>query len=435
MDSEEGEILESVPQFRRYNSEPSHGSVQSSMEGEAYDPAYEWPGESSSPASSSSDLVVSHLSTRKLRPNQPSFRLVVLQTSILPSKHRLAVIDGYSELQFGRDIPPAGSTTPKIRLKEMEVSKLHATAYWDASRGEWGVVDMGSMHGTFLQPTATRVGNDPGVRLRLSPPRTASIPRKLHHMDRLTLGGTTFLVHMHEDRLPCQECSPTGGDEIPLFPVKKGAPAKRSREAAGLDIDPSSSSSYSPQPQKDPKKALTMLKQSLLTRHEVRSPSSRPASPGDASTLYVDRSARRRAMHPGSLPDTPGVSSPSARTNSPPSRPKSPDTVTSQPPTPLPTSNIGHRLLMKQGWEPGTALGTLPDSNEVRIGLVEPLDVTPSLHRVGLGVKRPSTPSLPSFSHSDWKESAKRKRWEQTTHDTARVVRLAEDEASGEGLL
>ena len=397
----------------------THSSVQSSMEGEAYDPAYEWPGESSS----SSDLLVSHLSTRKLRPNQPSFRLIVLHTSILPSKHRLAVIDGYSELQFGRDIPSAGSTTPKLRLKEMEVSKLHTTVYWDASRVEWNVVDMGSMHGTFLQPasSSTGVGDDPGVRL--SPPRTASVPRKLHHMDRLTIGGTTFLVHMHEDRLPCQDCSPSGGDEIPLFPVKKGALAKCS---AGLGIDSSSSSCYSPQPQKDPRKALSMLKQSLLIRHETRSPSCRPHSPGNASTPYVDRSARRRALHPSSLPDTPGVPVPSVRTNlnSPTPRPNSPDTVTSQPPAPLPTSNIGHRLLMKQGWEPGTALGILPDSNEGRMGLVEPLDVTASLHRVGLGIKRPSTSGLPSFSHSDWKERAKRKRWEQTT------ACVAKDEAS-----
>ena len=413
MDSEEGEILESVPQYLS-------NSVQSSIEGEAYDPAYEWPGESSSTVSSS-DQLASHPSTRKLRHNQPSFRLLVLHTSILPSKHRLAVIDGYSELQFGRDIPPAGSTTPKLRLKEMEVSKLHATAYWDASRGEWGVVDMGSVHGTFLQHANTGVGHDPGVRL--SPPRIASIPRKLHHMDRLTIGGTTFLIHLHEDHLPCQECSPSGGDEIPLFPVNnlKGVPIKRTREAAGLDINPSTSS-YSPQPQKDPKKALTMLKQSLLTRHEVRSPPSHPPYSGDAGMQYVDRSARRRALHPGSQQDTPGVPSPSSRTSSPPlSRPKSPDLpVTSKPPTPLPTSNIGHRLLMMQGWEPGTALGTLPDSKEGRIGLVEPLDVTPSFHRVGLGIKRP-TPHNPSFSDSDWKESAKRKRWEQTsaTDDTA----------------
>ncbi|KAF8227260.1 hypothetical protein L208DRAFT_1405634 [Tricholoma matsutake] len=411
MDSEEGEILESVPQYQMYDSE--HSSVQL---GEAYDSAYAWPGESSSLPSTSPDLLESHLSTRKLRSNQPSFRLLVLRTSILPSKYRLAVIDGYSELQFGRDIPPAGSTTPKLRLKEMEVSKLHATAYWDASRREWSVVDMGSMHGTFLLPVSTGVGNDPGVRL--SPPRTASMPRKLHHMDRLTIGGTTFIVHMHEDQLPCQECSPTGGDEIPFFPVKKRAPTKCSREAAGLVVD-SSSSSYLPPSQKDPKKTLIMLKQSLLTRHEVCSPGSRPASSGDTSALYVDRSARRRALHATSQPDTPGVPSISGWINSPTSHPKSPDIVTSQPPIPLPTSNIGHRLLMKQGWEPGTALGTLTDSNEGRIGLVEPLDLTPSLHRVGLGVKRPLPPSSPSFSHPDWKEIAKRKRWEQTAHETA----------------
>jgi hypothetical protein len=400
MDSEEGEISESVPQ-------PS--SVSTSIEGEAYNPAYEWPGPGeSAPFSSEPGIVSSQHSTRKLRPNQPTFRLLVLRTSILPSKHKLAVIDGYSELQFGRDIAPVGSTIPKLRLKEMEVSKLHATAYWDACRREWGVVDMGSVHGTFLQSANTSVGDNLGIRL--SPTRTASIPRTLHHMDRLTIGGTTFLVHMHEERLPCHECASMGGDGLPLFPVKD-ASSRRSREAVTLSINATTPSPHSTQPQKDAKKALTTLKQTLLTRHEVYSPRSHSAPPGDTATQYLDRSARRRAIHPTSQQDTPGVPSLSTRVNPPPSPPESPKAVTSQPPAPLSTSNIGHRLLMKQGWEPGTSLGTLSDLSEGRIGLVEPLEVAPSVHRAGLGIKRPLASSLTS---DNWKESAKRKRWEHT---------------------
>jgi len=406
MDSEEGEIYESKT-----------GPSRMPAVGEAYDPSYEWPGDSSSSPSSYPEPLPISEPTISLRPNQPTFRLIVLHTSILPSKNRLAVIDGYSELQFGRDVAAAGSTTPKIRLKEMEVSKVHATVYWDASRREWGVVDMGSVHGTFLQP-ASASGDDRGMRL--SPPRQASIPRKLGHMDRLTIGGTTFLVHMHADRLPCDECWTSGTEEIPLYPVSKSskpAGAVEPLKATGaLDVNPPSAS-YTPKPPNDPKKALSMLKQSLLTRHGDPNVRSKSTPPADAPAQYVDRSARRRALMPAAHPDAPGVSSPSPSIweDSPPPPPRSAVIEPiSQPPAPLPSSNIGHRLLMKQGWEPGTALGTPLDPSEGRAGLVEPIVVSASTNRGGLGLKRSSTTSLPSLSDPDWKEIAKRRRWDRS---------------------
>ncbi|KAG6878208.1 hypothetical protein C0993_010628 [Termitomyces sp. T159_Od127] len=300
MESEEGEILEPGV----------------STPGEDYDPSYEWPGEISTTSLPYTDpLPTSKRTLATLRPNQPTFRLIVLRSSILSSKHRLGVIDGHSEIQFGRDVVPNGSTTPKIRLKEMQVSKLHATAYWDASRREWGVVDMGSMHGTFLK-TSNATGDDHGTRL--SPPRQASIPRKLSHMDQLTIGGTT-----------------------------------------------------------------------------------------------------RRALMPATQPDAPGVSTPpssvSLEAPTPPPRLKSPSVEpTSQPAVPLPASNIGHRLLMKQGWEPGTALGSPLNSYEGQVGLVEPIEPMVSLNRGGLGIKRASTTSLPTLSDQDWKETGKRRRWDRT---------------------
>lgn len=408
MGSEEGEIYEPIGPAPPYT--PAAAEV--------YDSSYEWPGERSNALSPYSEPVSSAM---KLRPNQSSFRLIVLHTSILPAKQKLAIIDGHSEIQFGRDIALAGSSTPRIRLKEMEVSKLHATAYWDAIRREWAIVDMGSMHGTFVSP-ASATGNDHGVRLSL--PRQASIPRALKSMDRLTIGGTTFLVHLHEDQLPCEECWSSGSDEIPLFPVSKSskpAVAERPAVTAAWDMGPSTVP-YSPKPQKDPKKALTMLKHSLLTRHSDSSsrPSSTPPAVSSNSPAYVDRSARRRALRPASHPDAPGVSTPPLWTDSPPPPTVSPapraEPVISQPPIPLPASNIGHRLLMKQGWEPGTALGSTLDPSEGRVGLVEPLEVSASLHRSGLGLKRSSV-GLPALSDPGWKESAKRKRWDTSGYD------------------
>ena len=383
MSPEEGE-LEEPAVFR---------SDLSTSEDRGYDPSYEWPEEL--PDSGPSSL--SEPQAKRSRPRQPSFRLIVLHSSILSSTQKLAIIDGYSEVQFGRDIAPAGCMTPKIRLKEMEVSKLHATAYWDRSRQEWGIVDMGSVHGTFVRPISS-TADDRGVRL--SPSRQASIPRTLKHMDRLTIGGTTFLVHVHSDQLPCEECSLIGKEEIPLFPVSKTAKVAR-RDRISPEVACSSISS------KDPKKALTLLKHSLLARHHSSSP--RPNPHADSAAQYVDRSARRRALMPAVHPDA-RISSPTSSSEAT-SRPKTPVTdPISEPPMPLPPSNVGHRLLMKQGWEPGTALGSEMDKNGDRIGLVQPLEVSTRLPRGGLGLKRDENWT----SDVDWKESAKRKRWDST---------------------
>lgn len=284
-------------------------------------------------------------------------RLRVLQTSILHKHVSLAVLDAYAETQFGRDVAPLGSDTPRIRLKEMPVSKLHATVFWDKARREWAVVDMGSKHGTFLQ-SARHPDAEP---VRLSPPRMTSVPHPLHHLDRLIIGSTTFLCHIHDDRTPCAECTCTDQGIIPLFAVPNRAAEKRPSDVAGM----------APQEARDAKKALTSLRRTLLARLD---PHHEHASP---SASYIDRSARRRAMHPRSQFDTPGVQSP--RSSSPGPRELSRTPVIGTPP--LPEHNVGRRLLMKQGWQPGTLLGAGEGS-----GLVGPIEVHATPHRAGIGM-------------------------------------------------
>ncbi|KAI5982268.1 hypothetical protein EDD15DRAFT_2378035 [Pisolithus albus] len=365
-----------------------------------YDPAYEWPGDND-------------ISERATLTAWPPLRLIVLQSSILNKHLRLAVLDAYGEAQFGRDHAPVGSAVPRIRLKEMEVSKLHATAYWDKGRREWAVVDMGSKHGTFLR-SGRQLDLEP---IRLSPPRVASIPRPLSHLDRLIIGSTTFVCHIHEDRKPCVECMSNGEGDIPLFTVPKDnshIAEKRSSESAGLE------QRQTIVERRDPKKALTTLKRALLSRHHHHEPSdsSLPTSTRPTAT-YVDRSARRRAMNPGSQYDSPGVQSP--RGNSPginkpsleltqssvphatPSHVEAP-----RPPGPLPESNIGRQLLLKQGWTPGQALGSSLD--EDGSGLVVPLEVTPLPSRAGLGMPDKTGPPPPSFHR--WREESKERWWE-----------------------
>lgn len=350
-----------------------------------YDPAYEWPGEVPNDEKADGGPATCG----------PSLRLLVLRTSVFPTKQTLVITDGYTELQFGRD-PATSQDIPRVRLKEMEVSKLHATAYADGD--SWNIVDMGSKHGTFLQPRSSTMA------VRLSPSRVASVPRPLHHLDTLVIGSTTFLVHIHPKQTPCSDCCSTFENEIPIFQ------SSHKRKAAKV---PEPDAGYLPSTSRDPKKALTMLKQRLLT--------SSPGPVRSEGTNYTDRSARRRSLYPASRLDAPGIGPPlraeavaSTSQLPPPSAPWDPPpaVTTSQPPTPLPTTNIGHRLLLAQGWIPGASLGVTPDtslgasedSDESRIRLTAPLEVTSTSQRAGIGMtKAPS-------SGDGWREDGRQRR-------------------------
>lgn len=328
------------------------------------------------------------------------------------------MLDGYTEVQIGRDAAPSSSETPRIRLKEMEVSKLHATIYWDLERREWAVVDMGSKHGTFL-----RSRRDPNISIpeaddqvasqmtepsadergtRLSAPRTASMPRRLAHLDALSVGGTTFLVHIHE-QVPCAGCSPAAGNEIPLFD-RRGADRladagrKRKRDAA----EGQAAEANYIAPARDPKRALHDLRRSLLSRHV-------PTQASPVQPQYTDRSALRRARHPEAAPIVPSCPVGGTATATAPSRPVVPpptSPLVSAPPAPLPDSNIGHRLLLKQGWSPGESLGRAGSSD---IALVEPLDIKANRGKAGLGGAAHDHQS--SSPVPDWKEAGKLRHW------------------------
>jgi pSer/pThr/pTyr-binding forkhead associated (FHA) protein len=397
--------------------EPEDGQIfqdDTDIANDGYDPAYEWPGDQSYDDDGQLDGKEYSPQASKSAHGRPVFRFVAIRSSILPAKQKVAILDSYLEVQIGRDTAILGSVTPRIRLKELEVSKLHATAYWDGARKEWNVVDMGSKHGTWLLHAGSQVDADASSKnsfelgSRLSPPRAASIPRQLRHSDHLSIGGTTLVVHIHEDQRPCHDCTISDNEsEIPLFPHSKKSAVKRTRDTAGLDSDGLSKTD------RNPKKALNMLRRSLLTRHDV----SKNVSNSTADE-YVDRAALRRFLRPDSGPDAPGTrTTPPIPSNvlCPPSSQSSSPCVSvtvSQPPTPLPTSNIGHRLLMKQGWTPGNALGVSDPLND-RVGLVEPLEVKSSKNRAGLGIKSSAAVSEPDLSGSrmTWKEREKMKRY------------------------
>ncbi|KAF9649858.1 hypothetical protein BDM02DRAFT_3094089 [Thelephora ganbajun] len=352
-----------------------------------YDPSLEWRGNDE--GTRHGDPLVS--STPQPGRSLSTFRLIVQATSILPRAQRLAVIEGYPELQIGRDVAPPGSAVPRIRLKEMEVSKFHATIYWDDGRAEWGLMDMGSKHGTFHNRSHSGVSSETRGS-RLSPPRVASMPRHLQHLDTFSIGGTTFVVHIHDDGLPCSECSRGDNDEIPLFVTKSTAtPAqgkrKRDEDSAYLPSDKT----------KNPRKTLSLLKKSLLSQRPAEKPE------GSAPTTWVDRSARRRAMHHPSPPVP--RRQPPLPTSTPTTPQDTPTTSKSSTPEPVSSNNIGYRMLAKQGWTPGTSLGVANDDTQ---HVVEPITAPSTSKRAGLGSA--SVVSTPSQG-TDWREEGKQRLW------------------------
>ncbi|KAG8834038.1 hypothetical protein FRC17_009676 [Serendipita sp. 399] len=325
-----------------------------------YDPSLEFPG--SEPEEDASEPIPPLLSP---------LRLVILKSPVFPSKRRIVDISSLSEISIGRDIPPRGAGSPRLRLKQMIVSKYHAIIFWDADRNAWGLVDVGSVHGTFLQRNG-------GPNRRLSPPKSASHPEYLQHLDIITIGDTQICCHQHEDATDhlCGECSLTASNEIFLtYPISE-EPKAVSQAASGINVD-----SLKPQGHRE---SLASLKRHLLSRH-------RQAEGDSQGVTYVDRAAaRREQLRVLETPTPPPLEEPASRSASRRSTASiysrlHNETATERregtetPPQTIPETNIGHKLLAKQGWEPGTGLGL------DRSGRSEPVIAKLASGRAGIG--------------------------------------------------
>lgn len=113
--------------------------------GKANDPSTSY--QEKHPAYGNPNPYTSHPASPSPPPSTPNhlLRLVVLSSPSLPEGH-VAIIDAREGgIQLGRDRPEKGGH-PKIRIKEMEVSKTHAVVYWGSGgEGEegWWAVDLG----------------------------------------------------------------------------------------------------------------------------------------------------------------------------------------------------------------------------------------------------------------------------------------------------
>lgn len=382
---------------RRLEPDRMDGGPSRSREGGDNNAAREWPFDG--------DFTDTISSSRADKASRSSLRFLVIQSPVLPPRRKIAVLDVHDEVQVGRDAPTSAELTPRLRLKDMEVSKLHATVFWDKDRDEWAVVDMGSKHGTFFRSAAS------AIETRLSGSRAASLPRPLRHLDQLSFGRTTFAVHIHPDGLPCEDCSPP--DEFSSIPLaSKSGSSHLDTQQSGTSTPTASAATTTA------KEALGSLKRRLLSEHAI--PDSKRLKADEGRAHYMDRSSLRRALHPYthdpiSLPvpaARPSVNHSAhaltvARYYNPGATAATTDTVSSdasstQMPAAISKSNVGHRLLEKQGWSPGAPLGTVPslsssdlehDPTNARTALLEPLNLSANVGKQGLGSSSRTLPN------------------------------------------
>ncbi|GAA5840683.1 hypothetical protein JCM9279_007402 [Rhodotorula babjevae] len=351
----------------------------------------------------------------------PLLRLVVQRRpdpTVLPLAHTVASLDPAEPVSIGRD----KSFERRIRLRELAVSKTHCTLFWasnaadpdaaasdddDGKGGYWAVVDNASTHGTFV---ADERGEN---EVRLSDPKVASTPRRLHHLDTIRMGSTTFAVHIHAS-FACTACT-VASDSSNLIPLV----ASPSDSAPPAPAPAYTGSRTKAQKEQDRREQMALLRGKLLKPAPgTSSSSSTTAASSSAATAstagaaktptsspFIDRAAARRERNAHAAPTpffaVPGrtasaTAAAAAPASAPPARPA--------PADPFASDSRGARLLGKlsgagagaaggvggasgAGAGAGAGLGTLV---EARTYAGEARDVRPGLGSRALvvGVER-----------------------------------------------
>ncbi|CEQ42325.1 SPOSA6832_04116 [Sporobolomyces salmonicolor] len=346
-----------------------NGLEEGEIEGGLFDPREEqvWPGDDDDEAVAGPDPFA----------HAPLLRLVVKSSdpAILPPEHTVASLDPAEPVSIGRD----RSHERRIRLKELAVSKAHATLFWSVDPeaeqgGFWAVVDNGSTHGTYLRSDGKR------TEIRLSEPKKGGVPHPLHHLDTLRAGSTTFVVHIHPS-FACSACTVASDSSnlIPLLSAPTDDPSKAT---------PTYATKTKEEKEQERREQMRGLKEKLLKPATNRTPapsapttvpsptaSSRPSSPA-----FVDRAAARRARDASARPSRPAAAkpgptpfftvpgrTPTSSFAAPPSASAAPPASYSAP-NPFSSDSKGAQLLSKLSGpaaspSPTATSSTLPGSN------------------------------------------------------------------------
>lgn len=218
-----------------------------------------------------------------------------------------------------------------VKLPEVQVSKSHVAIGYHRRRGRYTVRDTGSVNGTFLNTTS-----------RLSQAKESSKPRPLYHDDTLTVGTTTFLVHMHCGWETCESCDPA----LWSHDLEKGATAENLEP---IDLTR--------------RKELNRIKK----KYGLRAKDTFGEIEGEIGEDYSDRASARRK--------TVGSDNPA---------PCRPDEAPSSVHRRIGQSNKGHQMMEKMGWRAGEGLG------KESLGRAEPIAAEVRDEKAGLGTSHAS---------------------------------------------
>ncbi|WFD36603.1 hypothetical protein MCUN1_003486 [Malassezia cuniculi] len=205
--------------------------------------------------------------------------------------------------------------TPRVRLPVMEISKHHANIFCDLSTAtgpdvqpDFFVTDTGSTHGTFvhrrpleslpIRPDELSTLHNSDF-VRLSPPKHASTPFRLEHLDVVRFGPHSFEVHLHWPPRECDVCAAAVSEQIDLDTAAK-------QHAASAASSSSSSSSSSNKGTaavfaRSASERRRLIEQERRQRLDAIKDAYGPAEKRDRGA-YRDRAAVRRAMPVYSAP-------------------------------------------------------------------------------------------------------------------------------------
>ncbi|GAA5897397.1 uncharacterized protein JCM6883_006687 [Sporobolomyces salmoneus] len=326
-----------------------------------------WPGDEEEEESPEERLK------RESLASAPLLRLVVEEanSTVLPREQKIAVLDPAEPVSIGRD----RSHERRIRLKELAVSKVHATLFWTIdeeveSRGYWAVVDNGSTHGTFVK------GDGEKKETRLSEPKIASTPTRLHHFDTLRCGTTSFKIHIHAS-FACSSCTVASDSSniIPLLPASETGPK---------EIPAAYHTKSKEEKEFERREQLKGLKDKFLkpsAKSTTATAMPQPTTTAKTSdSPYINRAAARRARDAGSKNvsalttrnsnksataspffSVPGVTSSSTFV--------APPSSTTSKPDPFTSESKGAKLLSKMSGGGGGGSSSTPSKQSRGIGL------------------------------------------------------------------
>ncbi|XP_058832871.1 angiogenic factor with G patch and FHA domains 1 [Topomyia yanbarensis] len=258
-----------------------------------------------------------------VRKYPPSLRLIVQKTNIEELKQGSLFIVTCMGGTLGRE------GNHDVIIPDLNVSKYHLNFTYNADRGVYQVVDLGSRNGTILN----------GVRMTGS--MQESDPFDIDHGDTIQLNQTRLLCHVHDGNVTCDNCEP------------------------GLLVKGSAGGVFDGDRITKPvshKEGLKLLQKRYGLEDEKYVEPAEPIGPD-----YKDRAAHRRK--------TKGSSNEHAKTQA--------ASVDQH----IGSENKGFKMLSKLGWSAGKTLGKNDE------GLVEPIPLLTNVGTSGLGSQELAQPT------------------------------------------